>query len=298
MIKNKTICYADNPCNGYYGKCLDVKITNACNGSCRFCIEKNGYRPDNIPVERLIEITNSLEDYQKVLILGGEPFLYPNLIEYLEGIKNKEEIYITTNGSLFHKWPLDKIAQYLTAVNISIHHYSQAGASSALGTLLDFIEIYLAIKQFKAAGVKVRINTNLIKGVLNDYTDIQLMISAAKNLGADEIRFAELQHCSELYVSAENLFGGMLNIKLPDEPFSSGCEHLISDEKDFAVRLRLACGLVNPNRVPPSCPERKGSMTKVMYPDGTLSNGWLTPAKTEYIKNTFGWDCHSRNSCH
>ena len=35
-----TKCNSKNSCMGYYGKCLDIKITNACNANCSFCIEK------------------------------------------------------------------------------------------------------------------------------------------------------------------------------------------------------------------------------------------------------------------
>lgn len=269
----KTICHTNNPCNGFYGKCLDVKIVNACNGKCRFCIEAGGYQPRVAPVKRLINATNALTDYQKVLILGGEPFLYHALLEYLEGIRDKQEIYITTNGTLFHLWPSERIAEYLTAINISIHHYSQPINAAVVGTTADFIDIYEAIKVFKANGVRIRINTNLIKGVLRDKSDIQMMISAAQNLGADEIRFAELQYCPELFVSAESLFGDLT--ELSDDPFTLGCEHLAFADGGFKVWVRQACGLVNPHRAEPLCPTRAGSQTKVLYPDGMVSDGWL-----------------------
>lgn len=289
-----TICHMNNPCNGFYGKCLDVKITNACNGKCGFCIEKYGYRPGGVSVYRLIEATNALEDYQTVLILGGEPFLYPELDKYLEGIKDKKEIYITTNGSRFASWSMDMIASYLTAVNISMHYYSQAGNAAVVGTDVDFIDIYKAIKEFKNAGVKVRVNANLIDGYLDNKTDVQLMISAAKNLGVDEIRFAELQNCTNQYVSAAGLFDDFPDDG--DDPFSQGCERLIYADANFKVWLRLACGLVNPNRTAPVCPVRKGSQTKVLYPDGTVSDGWKQAAGTRRKTSHTDWSCH--NSCH
>ena len=79
-----TKCNEKNCCMGYYGNCLDVKITNACNAKCSFCIEKDGYCPNNKPVEDLINATNIMEKYTKVLILGGEPLLYKDLEKYLE----------------------------------------------------------------------------------------------------------------------------------------------------------------------------------------------------------------------
>ena len=37
--------HPDNACAGGYGRCLDVKITNACNANGAFCIKANGYSP-------------------------------------------------------------------------------------------------------------------------------------------------------------------------------------------------------------------------------------------------------------
>ena len=93
-----------NSCAGGYGNCLDVKITNQCNAACAFCIERGGYSPapDKTPTELAIA-TVSQKDFPTVLILGGEPTLYPGLIEYLQLIRPyKKNIYMTTNGLLLH----------------------------------------------------------------------------------------------------------------------------------------------------------------------------------------------------
>lgn len=298
MENTKNQAHPNNPCNGIYGKCLDVKITNLCNGNCSFCIERDGYRPESQSVDLLIAVTNDLKDYQKVLILGGEPFMYPYLPEYLEGIKEKQEIYITTNGTMFHKWSLEKIAPYLTAINISIHHFSEAGNASIIGTLSDFIDIFKAIKIFKEFGVKVRINTNLIKGGIDSSSDAQMMISAAKNLGADEIRFAELQHAAKLYTPAQPIMQLMFP-DLPEEPFVSGCEH-VREYEGIKVRVRLACGFVNPERPVPQNPVCHGSLTKVLYPNGLILDGWQSSSKSKNSKPAYhdaschGISCHGR----
>jgi molybdenum cofactor biosynthesis enzyme MoaA len=296
MKNTNSQAHPNNPCNGFYGKCLDVKITNECNGNCSFCIERGGYRPESSSVDLLIAVTNDLKDYQKVLILGGEPFMYPYLLEYLEGIKEKQEIYITTNGTLFPKWPLEKIAKHLTAINISIHHYSQAGNASILGAHFDFIDVFNAIKIFKEAGVKVRINTNLVKGGMDDETDIKMMISAAKNLGAHEIRFAELQHAAKLYIPAQPIMRELFP-DLPEEPFASGCEHA-REHEGIKVLVRLACGFVNPKRQIPQHPVCHGSLTKVLYPNGLILNGWQRASNPQNSRHSpYCVDCHGIN-CH
>ncbi len=79
-------------CAGIYGKCLNIKITNDCPGNCYFCIERDGYKPAMTSVESIINKANALEEYQTVLILGGEPFAYPHLSELLKGLKSAKSI--------------------------------------------------------------------------------------------------------------------------------------------------------------------------------------------------------------
>jgi len=288
--------HQNNPCNGRYGKSLDVKITNDCNCSCDFCIEKGGYRPRQTPVEKLIQVTNALRDYQTVLILGGEPFLYGDLARYLEGI-DKEQVYITTSGYAFDWHPLERIANRLTGINISIHHYMEAVNANLFHRRIPFAAIKEAIDIFMAAGVSVRINTNLVKGVLRAPENINCMIQFARDMGADEIRFAELQHCKELFVSAQDVAPDLFG-HLPDDPFCGGCEHLIKDATEtdpFKIWVRQACGLVNSNRPAPASPVRKGSETKVLYPDGTVYDSWVIPSGNKQMNPGSG--CHDAG-CH
>ena len=291
-MEQTTICHPNNPCNNYYGKCLDVKITNCCNGKCAFCIERGGYSPPPAPVERLIEATNQLTDYQTVLILGGEPFMYPHLEEYLAGIQEKREIFITTNGSCFITEQVCRIAHLLTAVNISIHHYDQKVNSSVFGTDISFERIEKAISLLKTAAVKVRVNTNLIKGLGWNRSEIVKMFRFARSLGADEIRFSELQNCPEYYCSARDLLPD-----LPEEPFSQGCEHELTPYGSLKVFARQTCGLVNSACEMPEKPARKGSSTKVLYPDGTVLPGWFSNEhKAGDRKKGISSTCH--RGCH
>lgn len=99
---------------GGCGKCLDIKITNKCNANCKFCIEKDGYSPNAETIEKLANATNYIEDYKDVLILGGEPLLCDDLEMYLSLIKpHKENIYLTTNGSLLNKDMATMLSKYL-----------------------------------------------------------------------------------------------------------------------------------------------------------------------------------------
>jgi molybdenum cofactor biosynthesis enzyme MoaA len=266
---------------GKYGKCLDVKITNHCNGKCPFCIEKDGYAPQEASVQELIKATNLLTDYKKVLILGGEPFLYPYLEQYLVGIfPYKDEIYITTNGSAFNFDNLDNIAKRLKTVNISLMHYDLDYNAAVVGPTIKLYNLMKAIEIFQDNNVSVRINVNLIKGFIDNKKRIDKMIAFAQNIHANAIRFAELQRCPELYVSAEDLFEN-----IHKNPYCEGCEQTITGY-NIDVNVRLTCGIVN--CLKSKITTRKKKPTKVLYPNSVVSNGW---------KNV-GGDCHSSDGCH
>lgn len=307
--------FSHNSCAGGYGNCLDVKITNRCNSNCAFCIERGGYSPENQkgPVELALATVNQAE-CQNVLILGGEPLMYPRLIEYLKLIRPyKGHIYLTTNGTLLDSQHIDleKLGKYLDGINISIHHYLEekndmvlrGGAMDAPAGRpnihLDFSTLKKSIKVLKAQGCSVRINCNLVKGYIDSYRAVGKMIAQAEMLHVDELRFSELQNSPNEFVDAYTIFSG-----LPADPYTEGCEvdlrELAKRHPDdmrlfltslVRVRLKLTCGRVNPLRKPVKDLPHRTAKTHVLYPNGRVTNGWVT---------TGADDCHSEYSigCH
>lgn len=74
-MRNQSSVCPRNSCAGGYGNCLDVKITNLCNGNCAFCIERGGYSPENQkgPVELALATVNDTPQRT-----GMTRVLYPN----------------------------------------------------------------------------------------------------------------------------------------------------------------------------------------------------------------------------
>jgi len=264
----------NNPCFGSYGKCLDIKITNACNAQCNFCIEKGGYCPQSIPVDKLVEKANSIEDYRNVLILGGEPFAYPHLTEFISGLKDKDAIYITTNGSMFTEKVVRDIASYVTGVNVSVHHYDEDINSEIYQTKLNMNNTRHHIKLLRQLGVDVRVNCNFVKSGINTNEEALKMIDYAKWLGANSIRFAELQNAEDVFVAAEDIFDN-----IHEDPFNDGCEQVLKEYSDIKVIVRTTCGFCNNLKNKPNLPKNfkiNREPTKVLYPNGKIMNGWLS----------------------
>jgi molybdenum cofactor biosynthesis enzyme MoaA len=276
----------NNACAGKYKDTLDIKLTDICNGTCPFCIEKGGRKSQAIDVERLIDAVRTINPLS-VLVLGGEPFLYNELQKFLAGIAPRL-VYITTNGSKLYDLELVKnVAKHITGINISLMHYDMKLHKELTGIDLKLDSLAQAIEVFKNVGVKVRINVNLVAGYLDNREDVLHMVSFAKILGADEVRFAELQNCPEYYVDATTIFDNISN-----EPCKEGCEKRII-VNGVSVVVRTTCGYVNPDKPLPKeeipIIKREG----VMYPDAKVFEGWLKPNS-----DVFGGNCHNNNSCH
>lgn len=277
-------CHPSNSCVNSETAGIDVKITNKCNANCAFCIEKGGYNPEEKDVESLILATNTL-DQKIVLILGGEPLLYPHLEKYLEGIKGKD-IYLTTNGILLNAEIAKMLSKHLTAINISIHHSTERKNAEVYNVSeYPFEGIMAANRVFNRCRVPVRINCNLVKGIIETRNDIQKMVHFAEFIGANSIRFNELQNCESLYVDARELVYG-----LNRDPYTHGCEQTIFETENITVTIKVTCGIVNKLKSPISDPLFKPTKRRVVYPDSSTHPGWRSTAVS----------CHgsSRGGCH
>lgn len=262
----------NNQCLGIYGKCLNIKITNYCPGACYFCIEKDGYKPSFIPVEKIITKANELSDYQTVLILGGEPFTYPYLLKLVKGL-NKKEIYITTNGGSFKKNEILELSKYIKGLNISIHSFDEKENNSILNTKVSFSELKECIEMFQSNGVPVRFNTILLESGINSKDKAYKMLSFAKTMGVKWIRFSELQFENRGFINAKSIFDG-----INTDPYNEGCnQNFVID--GINVTVRQSCGIVNLMKEFPKNGYKRINKANslIMYPNGEVVNGWFVP---------------------
>ena len=111
-----------NSCDGVHDS-LDVRFTKACDNACDFCIEANGVENlQSASIDKLVSNTIS-SGINSVLILGGEPFLFPDrLEEYIKKIRPfVKSIYITTSlpKTTISKYTIS-IFTMVDGINISI----------------------------------------------------------------------------------------------------------------------------------------------------------------------------------
>lgn len=289
MIKLKV-----NSCDGIYDS-LDVRLTKACDNRCKFCIEKDGLESlGKSDIDKMIKST--IESGKRdVLVLGGEPLLFPELaLDYIKGVRNHvDTIYLTTSlpKSITSGEGLERfktIVSLLDGINISIHHYLDAVNNSVLDSKnphnrIAFLEEMLKWDEFAD---KARICCNLVNGFIDSKISIDMFVSRLSEIGAKHIKLNELQNVDvDTYISFEEVY----KIKMKS-PFAYGCQTDISDIfKEFNTRITLkrSCFCTKDLSISKASfgdlikciqkriiPKSSGSTLKVLYENGDVYNGW------------------------
>ena len=200
-----------------YGKNIDyaeISITDKCNLRCVYCRSEDSIHYN----DNLINDCLSLYDYKfiinglsqvgikKINFTGGEPLLYPNLVELIRYTYyecNINDISITTHGIGLHEIVEELKRNGLKAVNISLdslksYKYKEITRGGNLNDVLKSINRCLEL------GVKVNINCVIIDTFNDD--EIYDFIDMANYYPVD-IRFIEIMPFGEgKYIYEEGYF--------------------------------------------------------------------------------------------
>jgi pyruvate-formate lyase-activating enzyme len=280
-----------NSCDGVYSDSLDVRFTRACDNACAFCIERAGIAGrGRTRVEAMIAATLAAGK-GTILILGGEPFLFPDLLaEYVRGIApTVRAIYLTTSipPALDPANPaVAEVLAALTGLNVSVHHYDSAINDAVLAASASFDRLARLgeLLADRTLAPRLRVCTNLVAGFLDSRAEIERHLSVMAALGTREIKLNELQQVGpEAFVSFEEVYGR----RLPS-PYAHGCQTDISEMFDYPnmrILLKRACFLVSPREQASAADLAKVIVARlrparhtqlVLYEDGSLSEGWLS----------------------
>lgn len=118
-----------------FPKMVSLTVTNRCNLRCRMCAQwseegymqrqgsKDSYTGTIIPFETLLKVVDEVREHGASLdIRGGEPLLYPRIMELLAYIKTKEVPIVTleTNAVLLKKYAESLVKLKLDLLIISV----------------------------------------------------------------------------------------------------------------------------------------------------------------------------------
>lgn len=162
---------------GRTAKKLRISVTDRCNMRCVYCMPYNNttwFDQDNLlSYEQIFHIVTIFADLgvDSIKITGGEPTVRPkieNLVKLLSGVDGIKSISMTTNGLLLK----DKVKQLkesgLQSVNISLDTFSEYRFKSMTGIDGGLKKVLDSIDAAQSAGLKVKINSVIIRGWNDD----------------------------------------------------------------------------------------------------------------------------------
>jgi radical SAM protein with 4Fe4S-binding SPASM domain len=156
---------------------VHIKLTDECNLSCKYCYAESGavaYK-SFLSLEELKKIADDVKkivNHADFTLSGGEPFLYPDLMEYMEYLKNLENnIFLLTNGMYITKANVSKIAKLCSLIKISIDGSSEEINSITRGKN-SFEGAYRGYKMLLDEGANVYITMTVTKANINDISNM------------------------------------------------------------------------------------------------------------------------------
>ena len=183
----------------------ELILTDTCNFKCPYC---RGLKQDitgTLTLDRAKEIVSlwAAEGLRNVRFSGGEPLVYPGLLELVEFTKSLgvERIAISTNGSAPRKRYLELLEAGVNDISISLdaccasYGDKMAGVSGAWGLVVDNIR-ELSKLTYVTLGIVVTEET------VNQLTET---ISFAADLGPSDIRVISAAQFDQLLTAAEKL---------------------------------------------------------------------------------------------
>jgi len=84
-----------------------IKLNNKCNANCIFCEIPRQTKNQEEPLlkDKLKELTKKRKNFDSLIISGGEPLIYPNVLEFIKYAKEickYKQITLESNGLLFY----------------------------------------------------------------------------------------------------------------------------------------------------------------------------------------------------
>lgn len=154
--------------------------------------EKEGLKDSEL--KEIIDIFGSI-GLNKIRFTGGEPLLRKSIVDLVEFARDKgiKQIALTTNGILLDRYLDNLCAAGLTEVNISLDSL-KADRFKAITRGGDFSKVMNGINRAIEKGLKVKINTVIIKDINEDEFIDLCKVTTEKNL---DMRFIELMPIGE-----------------------------------------------------------------------------------------------------
>ncbi|MBP7510241.1 MAG: radical SAM protein [Prolixibacteraceae bacterium] len=278
-----------NSCDGAYSS-LDVRFTKSCDNACPFCIERMTGISDTgmASVSEMIQATYDT-GIKNVLILGGEPMLYPErLLGYILGIRHfVDTIYITTSipfAMKEHSEVIKCILNNIDGLNVSIQSTDWRTNNKLMNASSDHNRLEILRELNKDYADKIRVNLNLTKDGIGTIGKLTVALEYLESIGCKHVKLNELQGADSQYVSYEDMVKGIF-LKLKS-PYAHGCQtRLKLPFFDMEIILKRSCFVVSKQKKAGAMDllkalykkffHRRKNKFAVLYENAKIERRWL-----------------------
>ena len=188
---------------------LSIHLTDICNEKCNFCVVSSPLfsktEVHDEDVWRFLEAHKS-EGYQAVNLHGGEPTIYPRLLELLEYIQlsGYPQVHIQTNARKLKDVDFVKalVDRGVTLFIVSLHSANPEISDALTLTPNSWYETISGIKNIRKLGIEVRTNIVLTS---KNYTSLQEYGGLLIDLDVNYANISNLHPVGSAFYSFQSL---------------------------------------------------------------------------------------------
>lgn len=261
---------------------LHLKLTNACNAKCKFCVEQNSKCSENAKyyIEQVDKMLTEMERegiLYSVSLTGGEPLLFNGFSALCDILRKHDIKFLTmnTNGT-YLKSHIDEIDSLFDFIDISRHSISDARNNKIFGTEVPTIEELKDIKN-SLKSTKIRIqcvmcDVNSIDGLLEFVDTFRF---------ADDISFRRLMKLPEkygvTYETEDDLYNQILeyafnNFKLIEQTIQDYYVYEIWDYN--GIYITFSYSNMNMLSNVENIEDERICREFIIHPNGIISGSW------------------------
>lgn len=196
---------------------LYINLTDECNATCPFCVsvvKANNCKTRVIDLNCLEKCLNIISSHiYGVSITGGEPMLYPELLDDTAELVTKKMpgviLDLATNGTNLHSIPKLRMLDSFEGVHISRHSPDDIVNDSIFGQRMPSEEEIREVVSVLSDKQKIIFNCVLQKGFVDSEDTVMEYLEHAAVAGVDNTSFIGMfqanEYCRERYVSPKSI---------------------------------------------------------------------------------------------
>ncbi|MDA8430426.1 MAG: radical SAM protein [Geobacteraceae bacterium] len=135
---------------------MEIEFNQSCNFKCLYCYALDrAKRPEELTQDEFIGVINQARELgaRKIIILGGEPMLYPHIMEMIGHIKSLDmEIELFTNGTNITPAVAQELFDNGVRAVLKMNTFDESLQDTLSGRKGSYIQIQEALKNLKLAG--------------------------------------------------------------------------------------------------------------------------------------------------